>query len=144
MPKKPAKPVRFVVVSYPACPPDRPGGNPQIIVTQRGPFGRAFLEAQDAEGAKAAFAAYALTCTGEGKPPAALSYVIPPGSRPSAEVRALARAPLYVNIPGFPPVARMTAAVPGEACTYPQCKCVVQTSTSRPEPDCPRGLRIAA
>jgi hypothetical protein len=25
-------------------------------------------------------------------------------------------------------------------CTYPRCRCVVSTSTSEPEPACPKGL----
>jgi len=25
-------------------------------------------------------------------------------------------------------------------CTYPRCKCIVSTSTSQPEPKCPKGL----
>jgi hypothetical protein len=29
-------------------------------------------------------------------------------------------------------------------CTYPRCKCVVQTSTSQPEPVCPHGLMTRA
>ena len=27
------------------------------------------------------------------------------------------------------------------ACTYPACKCIVSTSTSQPEPVCPKGLQ---
>lgn len=27
-----------------------------------------------------------------------------------------------------------------ERCTYPECKCIVSTSTSDPEPTCPKGL----
>jgi len=30
------------------------------------------------------------------------------------------------------------------ACTYPRCKCIVQTSTSAPNPTCPQGLTAAA
>jgi hypothetical protein len=30
-----------------------------------------------------------------------------------------------------------------EVCTYPRCKCIVQTSTSQPEPTCPHGLERA-
>lgn len=26
----------------------------------------------------------------------------------------------------------------GAKCTYPRCKCIVQTSTSQPEPVCPK------
>ena len=29
---------------------------------------------------------------------------------------------------------------PAEKCTYPRCKCTVHTSTSQPEPLCPKGL----
>ena len=25
-------------------------------------------------------------------------------------------------------------------CTYPRCRCIVSTSTSEPEPACPKGL----
>lgn len=25
-------------------------------------------------------------------------------------------------------------------CSYPDCKCIVSTSTSQPEPECPKGL----
>lgn len=28
-----------------------------------------------------------------------------------------------------------------ERCSYPQCKCIVRTSTTQPTPVCPRGLR---
>lgn len=31
-----------------------------------------------------------------------------------------------------------------ERCLYPACNCVVSTSTSRPVPDCPRGLKRPA
>lgn len=27
-----------------------------------------------------------------------------------------------------------------EYCNYPNCKCIVSTSSSQPEPDCPKGL----
>lgn len=27
-----------------------------------------------------------------------------------------------------------------EHCSYPKCKCIVQTSTSQPKPSCPKGL----
>lgn len=27
-----------------------------------------------------------------------------------------------------------------ENCTYPNCKCIVSTSTSNPQPVCPKGL----
>ncbi|HEY6020071.1 MAG TPA: hypothetical protein VIY48_09260 [Candidatus Paceibacterota bacterium] len=27
-----------------------------------------------------------------------------------------------------------------ENCTYPECNCIVSTSTSHPEPECPKGL----
>lgn len=30
-----------------------------------------------------------------------------------------------------------------EVCTYPRCRCIVQTSTTSPEPTCPMGLRKA-
>jgi hypothetical protein len=28
-----------------------------------------------------------------------------------------------------------------ERCSYPRCKCIVSTSTSQPEPECPKGLQ---
>jgi hypothetical protein len=28
-------------------------------------------------------------------------------------------------------------------CTYPNCNCIVSTSTSQPEPVCPRGLEAS-
>lgn len=35
---------------------------------------------------------------------------------------------------------RAVSAQPAEVCTYPRCRCIVSTSTSQPEPDCPKGL----
>jgi hypothetical protein len=34
------------------------------------------------------------------------------------------------------------ALKPVQVCNYPRCKCIEQTSTSQPEPDCPRGLPL--
>jgi len=34
----------------------------------------------------------------------------------------------------------ITAAINRQYCTYPRCKCIVNTSTTQPEPVCPLGL----
>lgn len=38
--------------------------------------------------------------------------------------------PLYEKLRGF------------GACSYPNCSCIVSTSTSQPEPVCPKGLEV--
>lgn len=48
--------------------------------------------------------------------------------------------PRNIPLPVAESEARGWVGLMTDYCTYPKCKCVVSTSTSQPEPVCPKGL----